>query len=399
MARIAFAWELGGELGHAISCWELATSLAARGHRIAFMFRELHNLRFLPGSVESFEVFQAPVVPIEGAGEAQPPASYADILRGCGYRDPEVLAGLVQGWRELFARWKPDIVVEDFAPTALLATRIEGLPRIRYGNGFAVPPRLTPMPPFRYDAGVPPEQLAAAEAQVLGVVNAALQPIGAAPLASLAQLLEADDEFLCTFPELDQYGKRPPAGYWGPRFHAASGAKIEWPAASGKRVVVYLKRRLPQLDALIEALVQANCQVAAFIPDLEPERRTCLAGPRRIVSERPLRLDNLLTQCDLVVSHGGNISPGSLTRGIPQLVFPSQYEQYLTALRIEQLGAGVWIRPADDAATVARALQRVLENPRYAQAARTFAKRYPAYSPMEQRRRMAARIEQLATRR
>ena len=137
MARIAFAWELGGELGHAISCSELARSLTARGHQVAFVFRELHNLRFLPNPIDGIEVFQAPVVPLEGLGES-PPATFADILRGCGYRDPAVLGRLVAGWREIFARWKPDLVVEDFAPTALLAARIDGLRRVRYGNGFAV---------------------------------------------------------------------------------------------------------------------------------------------------------------------------------------------------------------------------------------------------------------------
>ncbi len=397
MARIAFAWELGGELGHAISCSELARSLTARGHQVAFVFRELHNLRFLPNPIDGIEVFQAPVVPLEGLGES-PPATFADILRGCGYRDPAVLGRLVAGWREIFARWKPDLVVEDFAPTALLAARIDGLRRVRYGNGFAVPPRTVPLPAFRFDAGVAPDYPAQAEAGVLAVVNAALTTLGAAPLANLAEQLESDDEFLCTFPELDQYGDRPAAGYWGPRFHASSGEAVEWPGGIGKRIVVYLKRTHPALDHLIETLAASPHQVAAFIPDLEPQRRARLEGPRRIVAQRPIRLDTLLRQADLMVSHGGNICPGSLTRGIPQLVLPSQYEQYLTAVRVGQLRVGAVLPPEADAAMVSRTLQRLLEDPGYVLRARTFAARYPAYSPMEQRRRMCARIEQLAAR-
>ena len=60
MARIAFAWELGGELGHAMACNALAKTLHAHGHRIAFVFRELHQLSYL-ADTSPYEVFQAPV--------------------------------------------------------------------------------------------------------------------------------------------------------------------------------------------------------------------------------------------------------------------------------------------------------------------------------------------------
>jgi len=45
---------------------------------------------------------------------------------------------------------------------------------------------------------------------------------------------------------------------------------------------------------------------------------------------------------------------------------------------------------------VAGALRELLSNPAHAAAARSFSRRYPAFSIAEQRRRMVARIEQLA---
>ncbi len=398
MARIAFAWELGGELGHAIGCWSNAAPLAARGHQIGFMFRELHNLHFLPGSIAGFEVMQAPRTAQEGVGESGLPVSFAEILRGCGYRDPAALAGLITGWRDLFARFKPDLVVEDFAPTALLAARIDGIPRARCGNGFSVPPRTSPIPPFRFDAAPPRERVADAEAQVLACVNGALELIGAAPLDRLADQFESEEDFLCTFPELDHYGDRPAAGYWGPNLQTAAGRQAEWAGLTGKRVFVYLKRHLPHIDALIDGLVASGCQVVAFIPDLEPERRARLEGPGRIVTQGAVRLDTILTRCDLVVSHGGTLAPGSLMRGIPQLVFPSQYEQYLTSIRLQQLGVGRWVGPAETAQQAQATLRAMLGDPRYGQAARAYAGRYPAFTPKEQRRRIVQRIEKLATR-
>lgn len=397
MARIAFAWELGGQLGHAVGCWSNAAPLAARGHRIAFMFRELHNLRFLPGSIEGFDVMQAPVA--QDAQVHQLPVSFAEILADHGYGDPDVLAGLIDGWRALLARAKPDLLVEDYAPTALLAARIEGIPRVRCGNGFCQPPRLTPIPPFRFDAAPPQERVREAEAAVLSVVNAALAKLGAAPLANLAQQFEADDDLLCTFPELDAYGSRPTSGYWGPNLQTAAGEHVEWTGVRGKRVFVYIKRHLAHVDALIDALVARGCQVLAFVPDLEPERRARLEGPGRVVCASAVRLDAVLNRCDLVVSNGGTLAPGTLMRGIPQLVFPSQYEQYLTGVRLQQLGVGRWVGAGEPAAHVRKVLDALLDDPRYGTNARNYARRYPAFTPKEQRRRIVARLEQLATRR
>src|SRR5207247_4724604 len=99
MARIAFAWELGGEYGHAMACAALARALSLRGHAIAFMFRELRQLAVLP-ETSAYDIFQAPRYALEGR-LAGAPASYADILLGCGYADARELTELAQGWRAL----------------------------------------------------------------------------------------------------------------------------------------------------------------------------------------------------------------------------------------------------------------------------------------------------------
>src|SRR5258708_16694417 len=152
MARIAFAWEHGGELGHAMACSALARVLRARGHHIAFIFRELQPLSLIPGT-SAYEVFQAPVYPDEGRG-APIPVSYADTLPACGYGDARHVTGLLGRWLALLEGWKPDLLVADMSPTALLAARLLRLKRVAHGNGFAIPPRLSPPPAFRLDSAV-----------------------------------------------------------------------------------------------------------------------------------------------------------------------------------------------------------------------------------------------------
>ena len=323
------------------------------------------------------------------------PVSYAEILLGCGWRDPRELTGLIAAWRSLLSLWKADLLVADFAPTALLAGATLGLKRVTFGNGFFTPPRLSPLPPFRVDAPVDPKRVANADAQAHAQANAALAHFRAAPLAHLADAFAADEDFLCTFPELDHYERRPLSGYWGPRLRTDLGNPMDWPAGSGKRVLVYLQRTLPQLDALIEVLAASPHRVIAYIPGLEEARRARLAGRGRVVIDRPHRLDQVLPRCDLLVCHGGEIAGGALASGVPVLFFPSQYEQYLAARRLEQLGAGGWFGPEAAPRDVAIGVETMTSNPRFAHNARAFAQRYKTWSPQEQRRRIVARIEEL----
>jgi UDP:flavonoid glycosyltransferase YjiC (YdhE family) len=397
MARIAFAWELGGSIGHVLACAGLARSLHARGHTIALMLRETGPIALVP-EAESYDVFAAPRYPGEGVGVVEVPVSFAEILLGCGWRDPRALSTLLQGWRTLLADWNADLLVADFAPTALLAASTLGLARVTFGNGFFTPPRLSPLPPFRVDTPVDPARLAQADAEALAQANTALATVGAAPLLQLADAFATDEDFLCTFPELDHYGTRPTSGYWGPRLRADLGNPMDWPEGGGKRVLVYVHSTLPQLDALIDDLAASPHRVIAYIPGLDAARRARLAGRGRVVIDRPVRLDIVLPRCDLLVCHGGEIAGGAIASGVPTLLFPTHYEQYLLARRLEQLGAGGWSPPTANAASVHAGVRALTEDPRYLAAARAFAQRYRAWSPQEQRRRVVTRIEELLAR-
>ncbi len=391
MARVAFAWELGGEYGHVVSCAGLGAALERRGHAIGLMFRELQRLSVLPETA-AWEVFQAPHLEREGEGIGRP-VSFAEILLGCGYADPRVLSALLARWREMLSQWKPDLVIADFAPTALLAARTLGIPRVTYGNGFFLPPRREPLPPFRIDEPVDPGRVARADAAALASVNAALAGVGSAPLARLADLFDSEEDFLCTFPEIDHYGTRDTAGYWGPRLRSDLGHVVDWPKGRGKRVFVYVKPALPQLDTLIDLLASRPHRVLAFIPGLDAARRARLASPARRVIDRPVRIDAAFRGCDLLVSHGGEIAAGAACSGVPALLFPSHYEQFLLSLRLQQLGCARWLPMNAGPGAVVEAFDGLLANPRVPAAARAFAQRYPAYSPVEQRRRIVQRIE------
>ena len=389
-ARIALAWELGLSIGHATALARLGVRLRERGHHVGLFLRDLAPLRFLP-EAHAFDLVEAPRASLEGLWGG-PPTSYAEIMKGCGYGSADSVRELLSGWRGHFSAWKPDLVLTDFAPTALLAARTLGIRRATYGNGFFTPPRVTPLPRFRIERPQDPARLAQLDEHVLANVNAALVACGAAPLDRLAQQFEADEDFLCTFPELDHYGGRPVSAWWGPRFSVEAGRALDWPAGPGKRVLVYVQPQLAMLDDLLGTLRSRNHSVVAFIPALDAARRAAHAGPRMRLPEGLVRLDRLLPECDLLVCHGGDIASGAIASGIAQLVFPGHYEQHLTSLRIEQLGAGLAIRSP---APVGPVVDRLLADPTFRRNARAFAARYASWSPAEQRRRVLARIEQI----
>ena len=374
-----------------MSCAGLAGALHRRGHSIALMFRELRQLGLLP-ETSAYQVYQAPCVEREGVGIGLP-VTFADILRGCGYGSAQELQPLLEGWRALYAKFEPDLVVCDFAPTALLAARTMGIRRVAYGNGFFIPPRQSPLPPFRIDEPANQAQVAGSDAAALASVNGALAAIGMPPLRQLAQMFETDEDFLCTFPELDHYGVRDTSGYWGPRLRADLGNVVDFPKGDGKRIFVYVKTAMPNLDALIDVLAARSHRVLAFIPGISPAQRARLAAPSRRVLDRPIRMDVAFRSCDLLVSHGGEIAGGAACAGVPTLLFPTHYEQYLLSLRLRQLGSGLWLAANAGRPEIAAALDTVLLEPSVKASAQAFARRHSGYSPAEQRRRIMQRIE------
>jgi UDP:flavonoid glycosyltransferase YjiC (YdhE family) len=176
------------------------------------------------------------------------------------------------------------------------------------------------------------------------------------------------------------------------------GSDVPWPPGNGPCVFLYVQPYLPQLDLLIDSLAAGPYRVLAWIPGLDPSRRARFSARNRVMLDRPVRMESMLKACDLVISLGGDIAHGSLMFGVPQLVVPLHYEQYLVSRRIEQIGVGGWLGRGATRETVDGALRALTGDARFKAAASAFARRYPAYSPAEQRRRIVQRLEAILVR-
>ena len=138
MARFLMAWELGSGLGHAGRMAPLAEALIARGHQVDVVMKDVVHTRPMFQGID-VRIFQAPMWLHRTVGLPQPQVSLAEIVLAAGYLTAESLGALVSSWRALMSATQADAVIADYAPTALIAAHIQGLPTASLGIGFYVP--------------------------------------------------------------------------------------------------------------------------------------------------------------------------------------------------------------------------------------------------------------------
>lgn len=395
MARILYCWELGGEYGHISSFLPVAQALRQRGHEVVFAVKDLSRIEYVLRG-EGFRYLQAPVWLPEVSNLPEPSVSYAEILHRFGFLHPTELLAMAKAWRALYALVGPDLLVVDHGPTALLAARGLGLRRVMLGVGFFSPPRLHPLPTIRPWLPVPPARLVAAEQSALATANAVLTALDAPALVQLADLFDVDEDFLCTFAELDHYQGRGEARYWGPRFHVEGGDTPAWPDGEGARIFAYLKHECAGFDEMMRLLGRLPYRTLAHVPGLSEARRRGYETPRLWVSPRPVNMCHVGANCELAVCNAGMGTVAALLlAGRPLLLLPMHLEQIITARNVIRLGAGLVIRPVDQAADYQGLLERLLADRTFADQARAFAERHAGFDPQVQVVQIAQRCEEV----
>ena len=112
-------------------------------------------------------------------------------------------------WRNLFLSVRPDLIVFDHSPTALLAACGLAAKKAMIGTGFFCPLDGYPLPDLRPWLHEGKERLRDDENHVLANANQVLAAWGQPPLKRISRLFhEVDEQFLVTLPELDHYQGR-----------------------------------------------------------------------------------------------------------------------------------------------------------------------------------------------
>lgn len=387
MAKIVFAWELGGQTGHVTTLLPIARAMRGRGHEVKFLLRDPQAGADFEGAAD----FAREAAPIWVGPVAYPnPLNFGQILHNFGYQHAAPLRQLIAAWRDRLAG--AQAVVANVSPAAHIAARTLGIPSFEISQGFHVPPPTMPAPPLRHWEPASRALLEAADRAVLDAVNAALADHGAAPIASIGALF-AGREMLLTYPELDIYPERGPAQYYGVPEAGEGTAMPEWPPGSGPRVFAYIYNYYAGLDALLATLRRLDMPTLLLCRGADAEVVQRHAGGSVLVVQEAMRMSHFLPQSDFVVCHSSHQTTAkTLLAGKPLLMLPTQLEQFLIMRRVVRFGAGLGIDPSAPDADYAKALGE-LAAPRYAALAKMFAARYASHDPQAALTTMIGRVE------
>lgn len=394
MARVLIAWELGEAFGHLARCLRLAEGLVARGHQVTLALKEVRlptGQQLVPG----ISVLAAPRTPQTGP-VGRSPINYADVLRVSGFSDAQDVAARLNAWRGILNLTRPDVLVADHAPTALLAARIADIAYLSVGNGFAIPPDVSPWPSIRPWEAIPDRALSTAETLLDRVFDAALKVLGYAKTARVRELFGTED-VLDTFDELDHYGVRTAGHYVGPIVSVRQAMRVEWQSREGSRVLAYLRPSVPGFSAILQAFARLDAEVLCVAPGMKPDVAERVATRRLRIALTPVDLAPLLERADLAVGYGNSgFSTQALLAGVPLAMRPRHVEQALLARRVEALGAGKLLADQIDAGGVTSALQDLLGNRAYRNAAGAFQERHRHFSTEQAIEQSLVHIERVS---
>ena len=379
MSRFLFAWELGGNYGHLIRDLPVAELLRAAGHQVLFAASDTRTAAELL-TPRRYSFVQAPM-PTRLAKMDHPPANYTEMLLEVKWGDQLALLGLLMAWLDLFALARPDTIVADHAPAALLSARIAGIPCIAMGSGFEIPPACNPLPSIRPWESIPSARLLQSEALVLHRINTVNGILGGTSLKCVADIFPAHS-ILTTFAELDHYGPRDTGIYIGSIHGAQAADDVSWPQTERMRVLAYLRPGEPATEPTLAVLAETNAASICVAPGADRRFTEFHARPNLSILPQPVRLSPLLAGTDVLVCYAGaGMIAEALLAGVPLLLVPQTVEQYLAAARVAALGAGILVQLKEGIDAIRSGLATLLADQSYRLAAQRFAARYRDITP------------------
>jgi len=392
MATILFAWELGAGYGHLNGFTPLARKLQENGHRVYCVLKDL-SLAYKLLTDNEIEYFQAP---LWNESTNTSSSTYAEILLELGYRDTDQLTTRIQAWRQLYQLLQPDLLIADHAPTALLASRSFDFATCLYGSGFFSPPREHPVPAFASWADISTQQVGQIEKQAVECINHSLHTLAIPPIQHLADIFDVGEDFLATVEELDHYPQRLNSHYWGLRYNLDAGDTVSWPDIYTAKIFVYLHSNFIETEKLLQSLLVTEADVILHVHNMSDTLIRKYSAKHIRFCKQPVNVNNISATCDLAICHAGlGTVSGMLLHGVPLLLLPTQAEQLITAMRVQELEAGEYITPSDPSRNYRKSIKRLLNSPSYKQQAGLFAEKYRDFDESQQKTDIADRCEAL----
>ena len=345
MARVLCVWEQGSSLGHLSHLKSSIQAALSMGHEVFLVARELQGIPAVFGELP-ITCLQAPFKQFLAPSDQSAYKSLTHVIFRQCFSSATELTMYVRAWRGLFDLIKPDLVLYEHAPTALVASYGYPFKKVLVGNGFSIPPPpqdiADPFAVFMTTPRTPAAMLGLQQDDrfLLQIINAVLGQLGSPTMQHLGDLYaQADAQFLLTMPELDHFGPR--AGqYLGVEAAPPQAAPV-WPSGSGQKVFAYLSP-VSGLEKLLLSLQSAQVRALLYVRGMPKTMRETYASDHLHFLDHLVDIHAVGEQADWVITHGNHISTALFVQsGVPQLLLPLHQEHLFVGLRLQAQGAAV----------------------------------------------------------
>lgn len=385
MPRLLYAWETGADLGHVSVFLPVARDLRDKGWTVCFAIPLSANIGAAAIELvesQGFRCIDAPGSSAVGTGSES--SCHADFVASLPtFSNSAALTYVLKTWLAIFEAERTDVVVGDYALSALMAARVASVVAISLDLGFYYPEIEQPLPefdvrksvlefiPYAYEA--PPRDI---EQKLLEMINGVLVGLGSKPMNSFSDIYLADSQLLLNSPELAAFPRINKNDFLGPVIIGNGGCEPDWPVLEldGPKVFAYLKLGSDEIQAVLDALKSDPLRsVIAYVPDCPSAIADRYRSSHFALLDKPADITKVLNDADLVICHAGaGLLAQSLLAGIPVLTAPMHLEQMYNAFRASETGAAVQINVGDDSVTINERIDYILSDAMVRARARAF---------------------------
>ena len=180
---------------------------------------------------------------------------------------------------------------------------------------------------------------------------------------SLPKLIAGDASVVCTFTELDVYGRYRQVPATGPL--ASHLVPVSVPAKSS--LFAYLAADFPKTRKLLRAILDSGIPAAAYIRDAPDNLKSTLRARGLTIHDDPVPPEKAFAEATLIIHHGGiGTTEACLTLGRPQLLLTRHLEQALNGSLTRSLGIAETLQSEFTLAQAVAQIREMCRSPKWA---------------------------------
>ena len=334
MKRVFIAWEIGGGRGHVVHLAAVAAALKRRGYCSTAVLAHIDHAAEIAPYCD--EVRQGPRLPYRAPAHYDLPSSfYGDWLGMHHFDDPDAIRNAINRWRDEMSLVKPDILVAEQSPCAILAARSLAIPVVQVGVPAIAPPAaMAVYPPLLIDRATHMYS----EESLCAAVNQAIADVGLPAMPALPAVYRSDYQIVATVNILDRYAE------W--RTHPRVPPILaDWQEPGERRreeVFVYLSNLDRYNPVILTAIASLPRPTRVFVAGNLPHAVALLGRHGAVVEDRP-RPPAEIARTARVLVHAGNhgMCCLGLRAGLPQVTLSSDMEHRFDGRALAHAGSGV----------------------------------------------------------